>query len=258
MAARVKFAEPVSLTRLIEIGVVRLPDTLGAFEPASAWKHSYRIWACSGFVNTGEPHGLFRLERRPGRTPRTFGLAVRQLIPDEDKRWHETTAALTCRLDKPATPETWRVAAHFVHRDGHRLPLPASRESSSLEKLPRKRGPIACDWGLFEAVQRLPFRTAAPMTFTLLEGLSLPKENHRLRYVGRSLVTTETGQTTTVHAFSHIGHGILPFEYWLDEQHRLLAAVSAGRAFILEDIMATPLPRHWRPLTPRWEAPIRL
>ena len=35
--------------------------------------------------------------------------------------------------------------------------------------------------------------------------------------------------------FSQIGHGILPYEYWLDDRHRLQVVITHSRAYILDD-----------------------
>ena len=39
----------------------------------------------------------------------------------------------------------------------------------------------------------------------------------------------------SLQRFEQIGHGILPYEYWLDKNHRLVIAVTGPRAYILDD-----------------------
>ncbi|MBM4049677.1 MAG: hypothetical protein FJ279_31665 [Planctomycetes bacterium] len=59
------------------------------------------------------------------------------------------------------------------------------------------------------------------------------KPNQRLAY-RRSLELPLSDQKVKLHCFEHLGEGILPYEYWLDDQRRLLIAVSGMRAFIFD------------------------
>ena len=65
----------------------------------------------------------------------------------------------------------------------------------------------------------------------MLEDLDLFKPEQSLRPVGA--VTLELGgRQVRLHGFRQIGRGILPTHYWLDDEHRLIAAAGALRAFI--------------------------
>jgi len=43
-----------------------------------------------------------------------------------------------------------------------------------------------------------------------------------------------------LHSFEQTGDGILPYSYWLDDQHRLLAAVGGVRTFIWDPTVKLP------------------
>jgi hypothetical protein len=70
------------------------------------------------------------------------------------------------------------------------------------------------------------------LSFDLLEGMSLSKTGQRLSYRGTFPVKAGT-ESTSLHCFSQLGHGILPCEYWLDDRHRLLTVTSMNKAYIL-------------------------
>ena len=72
------------------------------------------------------------------------------------------------------------------------------------------------------------------MSFDLLEGLRLSKPRHRLFYRGVYPIKMD-GRDIPLHCFVQLGRGILPYEYWLDDRNRLLAAVSMNKAYILDE-----------------------
>ena len=44
-----------------------------------------------------------------------------------------------------------------------------------------------------------------------------------------------------MHWFHQIGYGVLPYEYWLDDRHRLLAVATHARAYLLDDGAEEPV-----------------
>jgi hypothetical protein len=99
----------------------------------------------------------------------------------------------------------------------------------------RKEVPwLTCDWCVFEFIQRLKFEEQGCLPFDMLEGLTVMKENQRLYY--RGLCPTKMGsEDILLHCFVQLGSGILPYEYWLDDNHRLLVAISMNKAYILDE-----------------------
>jgi hypothetical protein len=88
-------------------------------------------------------------------------------------------------------------------------------------------------WNLFSAVQRLPFQAASVLTFDLFEEMDLFKPGQRLVYIGPQTVTLK-GQPIALHVFEQTGHGVLPWHWWLDEQHRVVLASGGQRAYLLD------------------------
>ena len=41
-------------------------------------------------------------------------------------------------------------------------------------------------------------------------------------------------QIMGIKCFAQFGTGILPYEYWLDNRHRLLAVISMNKAYVLD------------------------
>jgi hypothetical protein len=153
-------------------------------------------------------------------------------------------AEVQCRNDALASPVSWTLKSALTDTEGK----PASdldfeeqvtvdgstlRVQSAGRTLSRPGSEhLTSDWPLFDAVQRLPLKESPPLRFDLLEGLSLLKRGHRLWYHG--VETVEIGGVSRrLHVFHQTGRGILPYEYWLDEQHRLLVVVTGPRAYIL-------------------------
>jgi hypothetical protein len=91
--------------------------------------------------------------------------------------------------------------------------------------------PFTSNWSLFEAVQRLPGKETSPIQFALLEDLDLLKEGQRLTFRGETTLTLN-GKTIPLQEYQQIGDGILPFHYNLDEQRRLIVALSGQRAYL--------------------------
>ena len=88
-----------------------------------------------------------------------------------------------------------------------------------------------CEWSLFEVVQR---STAdATVEFDLLEGLSLFKPGQRLVSRGTSKQNWN-GEQVQLDRFQQWGVGVLPFDYWVDQHHRLVLVTTLSRAYVLD------------------------
>lgn len=245
--------EPLSPGLLHELQAFdTLPTAPSDFTPDGAGTNTYTIWTCHGQRSSGNRVvGLLRIARRPGSGD-TFSLDVDQHIVNDEGGLHKVHAEIECRRDTRATPVRWTLDNQFIGPDGKQRPEPATRETATVtgasveltvgERVFTRAGSaqIAADWCLFEAVQRLPFAEGTALTFDVLEGLSLLKRGQRLAYRGEAPVPIGDSMLP-MHRFSQIGHGILPYEYWLDEQHRLQFVITHSRAYILDDDAETKL-----------------
>jgi len=204
-----------------------LPDPDPDFDPVGAWEQTWRIWTCYGYLRRSNRNlGVLRIARTPGDP---FTLAIEQDQLNQEGLRHVQTAEVTCALDALASPLAWDLTGSFIGPEGEELP--ELRLARTVDSPPD--GPVAGHWCLFEAVQRLPFDDGVEHSFDLLDGLSVRKSDHTLRYDGAHEIRFGV-DTHTLHRFVQIGHGALPFEYWLDEDHRLVLVVSHYRVYVLD------------------------
>ena len=66
------------------------------------------------------------------------------------------------------------------------------------------------------------------------------KEGHRLSYREAGDFQLN-GQTLRLACYQMLGHGLLPYQYWVDEQRRLLMAISHTRAYVFDPEAAARL-----------------
>jgi len=94
-------------------------------------------------------------------------------------------------------------------------------------------GPYTLNWALFDAVTRLPREQTEPIEFTLIDHFDQVKPNHRLSF-RETVDATFSTKPITLHAYDHVGEGILPWVYYVDPAGRLLAAISGLEGYLLE------------------------
>ena len=220
-----------------------LPTTEPEFSAGGKWVNTYSIWTCHGYLYHGNNAlGYLRLERTPTE-PVT--LAVEQEIVVAEGIVHRVNAEIRCSDGALASPRSWHIASTYVGPEGEKLEAISTEEDARVNgavieieaggrTLTRKGSArLAADWCLFDAVQRLAFGADSVLEFDMLEGLSLLKGGHRLSYAGKHEVRLGV-DTVALHRFQQIGHGVLPYEYWLDDSHRLMMVVTHSRAYILD------------------------
>ena len=223
---------PITPSMLVELdAVTKLSPAHGDFSPAGNWVHSYRIWTCHGYRESGNENvGFLRIERI-GNSGETFVLNVRQEVVQTDAIIHIIDGTIKCRNNQLASPVEWRLKSEFIGADGkHISELLSSNNGKAAEGVER----TTSDFCLFEAVQRLAYEKDSSVSFDMLEGMSLKKSDHRLSYRGVTPLKVD-GMDIPLHCFVQIGSGILPYEYWLDPRHRLLAVTSMNKAYILDE-----------------------
>jgi hypothetical protein len=224
---------PLTPALLKELGGVdRFPSTPEDFRPAGNWVNTYRIWTCHGYRESGNQNvGLMRIERAAARSGESFTLKVHREVVQTDGITNIIDGTIKCRNDQWASLVQWKVSSRFAGAGGKQITALSSRENSQTTE---GEGRTTGDWCLFEAVQRLSFDRQRSLSFDLLEGMSLSKSGHRLFYRG-VYPTKMGGEDIPLHCFVQLGSGILPYEYWLDTHHRLLAVTSMNKAYILDD-----------------------
>ena len=209
----------------------KLPFTPQDFKPDGNWVSTYRIWTCHGYRESGnENAGFLRIERIKNSN-QAFVLNVRREILQTDAVIHIIDGTIKCRNNQLASPVEWKLQSRLFGPDGKNIPELLSSNSG---KAAGDAERTTSDFCLFEAVQRLAYDKEISVNFDLLEGMRLSKPGHRLFYRGVSPLKMD-GRDIMLHCFVHIGSGILPYEYWLDNRHRLLAVTSMNKAYILDE-----------------------
>ncbi len=246
-AKRTIVGSPLTPSLLKELGAIdEFPETPKDFDPEANWVNMYRIWTCHGFRESGNQNvGFLRIERLTGKSNAAFTLKVHRHIVEADGIVHIIDAEIQCQNDQLASPVRWRLSSRFIEVDG-RVQQLSIQEKARIEEnvmilqkgsqiLKRKvSSRLTCDFSIFEAVQRLKFDKGSLLSFDMLEGLSLLKQGHRLSY-GGVYPMKMSGNNVFLHRFDQLGDGILPYEYWLDNNHRLMAVTSMNKAYILDD-----------------------
>lgn len=241
-------------------GLLRELGAIGKFAFASEdfktdgnWVNTYRIWTCHGYRESGNYNvGFVRIERTAGGSKEIFALKVHQEVVEVDGLLNAIDANIYCLNNQLASPVRWHLWSRFINSDKQPVGELETEEKVVIKgnvmsvetgehTLKRKvTGRLTCDWSLFDAVQRLEFDEKSSLDFNMLEGLSLVKKRQRLMYRGVYPMKL-SGRELVLHRFDQIGEGILPYEYWLDDNHRLLAAISMHKAYILDERAEKPI-----------------
>ncbi len=229
---RTIIGSPITPSMLVKLdAIIKLSPAPRDFSPAGNWMHSYRIWTCHGYRESGNDNVGFLKIERIGSSGETFVLNVHQEVVQTDAITHIIDGKIKCRNNKLASPVQWKLQSRFTGTDGkHISELLSSDNGKAAEGAER----TTSDFCLFEAVQRLAYDKASSVSFDLLEGMRLSKPQHRLLYRGVYPMKMD-GRDIPLHCFVQLVSGILPYEYWLDDRHRLLAVTSMNKAYILDE-----------------------
>ena len=245
-SSRTTVGSPLEPGLLGELGALKTLPAADGFRADGSWIHTYRIWTCHGYVESGNDNvGYLQIERKVGGRGDDFVLTVRQVVLEQDGQVSEIDARVRCRADGIGTPVEWRLSSSFTGPGGKVQEELSTEETGSIEggemvvdrgggKIKRAMPPaVTGDWCLFEAVQRIGFGADSLPRFHLLEGLGVLKGPQSLSYRGGESVEIG-GDEVKLHRFDQIGHGVLPTEYWVDANHRLVVAASLNKAYVLD------------------------
>ena len=206
---------PLNPEVLRKVGALKeFPPAPAGFRPDGDWTQDYRILGCHGYADTGnETVGSLRIQRIAGSP---FQLKIHQSIVHNNGQ-ETLDVEMMCRPNEIASPLAWTTTSRSLDEEGKEI---AGLQTT--QKRENNTAALTSDFSLMEAVQRLPFAGPKPALFDLLEGMAILRPAHRLFFDGE-------------RRFHHTGRGLLPYQYWLDENHRLLLAVTQWRAYILDD-----------------------
>ncbi len=235
--------EPTIISKMGALEGTELPG--GDFDPKDNWTHNYRIWTCYGVMMPEQNHGKISISRTGGS--RRTGLKISQVIrPDPKVRRpkHNIDADIVCKNDVLSTPVNWTLESRFTGGPAYEkmsevdysektkvngnkidLTIGGKNYSRNISKT------FTADWTLFEAVQRMDFGMTKTLEFDFLEGLTVFKPGQKLSYRDQ-LPVIWNDRPALLHRFEQLGTGVWPYEYWLDQQHRLVMVVTGPRAYI--------------------------
>ena len=239
---------PLTPVMLGELGALnRIPALSNGFRPDADWVSTYRIWTCHGYRESGnEDEGFLRVARTGGTQGEPFTLKIDQEILHDGANLHSIHAEIQCSSDPLASPSRWQLSSRLIGFDGKSRRGLGMRERAQIEGGSLKitiddrtfernvSVPMTADWCLFEAIQRMPAEDEKIGPFDVLEGLSVVRAEHRLSYRGLDQLKVDS-LGGRLHRFEQLGRGTLPYEYWLDDHHRLLIVVTGARAYILDE-----------------------
>jgi len=234
---------PLTPEMLDELGVLGRMSPV-ALSPEGDWTDTYRLLACHGYRESGNENvGTLKIQRTASQSKETFALNVTQKIKNDEGIVHVLDAGIQCQADRLATPIKWRTKSTFhgpkgkIIRDlgtectgrvtGHTIEITTHGKTRSIQT----SGPFTGDWCLLEAVQRMPYTDADPVTMDVLKEMDLMQKGHQIVYTDQDTVTLG-GAPMVLHHFQQRGRGMLPYDYWLDENHRLQMFVTLSIAYI--------------------------
>jgi len=268
MSTTIPKPEEVFTLDILASQLVGFEPPQGPHDPAGDWQLAYRVYSL------GATHGMYgSLGRvfltRQRRGDGLFSLQVKCEKPASGQFVAKLTAQIDARPERLPMPVRWSWQSEIVDRDGKRVEGTGLERSASATETEiifgnpaRKRPrPKACtlNWLLMEAVGRLPREAFDPLQFTLIDDFDQFKPGGMLSYgqsgpvvlgdrptrqthieelpKGRIHKTTSAmagGRAVRLHAYHQVGEGTVPWVYWVDDQGRLLMAVSGVEAYVLE------------------------
>lgn len=265
--SRGRVGYPIDPAFLHVTNEIRTDTSLGAPPVAiGEGRQEYRLFCNQGDWRQNFQLGLLRLEARAGDAEDSEEIRFLQVSCDGGSASRTTDAygpqraafrlegVMRCRGDMPVYGELFSGVYDYSDDpeglliEGTDLKETVRIQSGEMEvsaggRTASRAFPWSSwmsEWNILRKVGRFPFGADPEDAFCLLEGLTVPKPDAFFTYMGRHDAPDFGGE---LHVFSMLGRGIVPFDFWLDEEHRLLACISGGlgRAYIPEALMLTEM-----------------
>lgn len=209
----------------------------GAFEPGGAWKQSWRVFT---MVEDGRSNGMVHIAREPQDGGRAL-LKINLRFVAEQLTAFVMGAQVMCRADRLATPLNFVMNCRTQANTGQAVAGTELHKTGALRDgkwVVGRRGLAlggahALNWGLFDAVQRLPRGAAEAQRFDLIKDFDELKPAQTLAW-REALSVTLGGAAVELEAWQLTGEGTLPTIYYRDPQGRLLFVVSGLEGYILD------------------------
>ncbi|MHC4403849.1 MAG: hypothetical protein ACYTG0_29685 [Planctomycetota bacterium] len=215
----------------------------GPHDPKGDWKLAYGVYTLGSIRGHGGRVGSLVVERRAaGQDQAVVAVQYEKRVPPRYDQ--KVVGEITCRADALATPIRWSFSSQIGSRADGPVENTALEQSAVVQgeevEIRDRHGvrsfhvarPFTVNWALFEAVGRLAREPFDPIRFTLLDHFDQLKPEQVLSY-RQSAVVRLAGREVPLHAYDHLGQGIVPWIYWVDDRGRLLFVVSGLEAYLL-------------------------
>ncbi len=181
--------------------------------------------------------------KKSPRPDGSFDLHVNWHIRQTTGGFQQLLATLNCSADDLATPHSWQAQSNIL--DPAMKPI----ESLTVKKDVKVKDGVleysgsqrrfadsplktwTSNWSLLEAIPRLAGKEISPLNFSMLDYLDEFKDEQTLSYLG-TLDITLGGRAAHLQGYQQMGRGIMPIEYWLDEQNRLVILLGRERCLL--------------------------
>lgn len=245
---RPRVGEPYTPRTLEEFKIANtFPSVDNDFPPEGNWEHLYRIWGGQGWIDHSYRNiGTLKIERISKEQENRFTLRIKQKVVHLGGIVHTITAVAECHLDTIASLIEWNLTSTMTDTSGNSVPELNLEYMGCMKKGSIERTvngitstvntdvPVTSDWTMFEAIQRMPFSEPHTPAFNSMDGLTVLKKNHRLHYREHHSENMKN-QNYALQNFYQLGYGVLPYDWWLDEHHRLLMMISTNRIYFLDE-----------------------
>jgi hypothetical protein len=221
--------------------LAELTDPDPDFEPDDSWEQRYNMYSLAG---GGTDIGDLKIARKKKAGRAELSIDYRKNTAGKPALLQQ--AEVEVNEDLLASPRSWSLFYRAEKAPGNLMPETEIRKSGKcsdrgmqiatggLFRDERVDGPYALNWPLFEAVQRMPreegFQTEL---FTLFDHFDQRKESQQIKYWKAVDAAFPDGRTLRLHAFEHIGRGVLPIYYWVSDAGQLMAAISGIEGYLL-------------------------
>ncbi len=240
-AIKSPFSEEMTLG-LLASKLVDFSPPDGSFDPEGEWTLSYGVYSLANVCDLAGRLALFRQPSPDGGASVTVD--YEKYLPGSRKQ--KVMAKIDCSADMLSTPDRWSYRSEVLNQAGEPLEhLSLERSAVAKEDVVEFRtggrlrstriaGPFTLAWLLFDVVQRLPRREFNSVPFALFDDFDQIKPNQELSFHKAVDVDFGDSGTARLHAYDHLGEGIVPSVYWVDGEGRLLFVVAGIEAYILQ------------------------
>jgi len=266
MATELKDEFPLAI---LAAALAKFQPPEGAFAPGGGWTQRYGLYTIGQrslarvgavVLRRSAPDGgpVLRVDYRKQFPGVHTGVVEAEIRSGRGGEWAPRSWRVVYQA---ATPQGKALAGTRVEKSGRVVGDAIEiRDATTTRRIPRPEA-FTLNWLLFDAVQRLPRAAFEPKRFTLLDDFDVVKANHTLSYrktvevllggrrvqkqrwetlekgrIRRASWGREGDRPVRLHAYDHLGDGIVPEVYYVDDAGRLLFVVAGIEAYVWEAV----------------------